>query len=468
MTVDFGFVPECTEFTLLVGDILQPDPPGGNQLMEFPFGSGAVAPPICGMRPDIGGQGMAFDDANGYAYIAEPNGDIVRINRITGEQTTVYNPGYGAFDLSISPDGSVLYMTGPTGLDMIDAATGTLLGYLDPADFAGGPDGHVWGVDVNPLTGEVYVTRGFQGSDPTTGAIFKVPADFSTVPPGNQSSETPVKIADAPVAGQELMGIEFLPDGTFWVAAPVDTGSGVPDEIQHYAADGTLLQRVDVPETLVASPENPAVTLPNSIEFGPDGKIYVGTWYNYCVLRYDPVADSWEEYLALDPNARAKAIAFSCGSVICKTAVGNLVFEDSNGNGVYDAGTDNGIDGVTVQLFSTGADGNIGGGDDVEIDVGPDGILGTADDAAGGMQTSGGGGYLFRQLDPGNYYVLIPSSEFGAGQELENLQSVTGQGGDNGVRRQRRRERRRRRKRWRDFDGSRPRLRQRADRRSGF
>ena len=81
---------------------------------------------------------------------------------------------------------------------------------------------------------------------------------------------------------------------------------------------------------------------------------------------------------------------------------------------------------MTVQLFSPGADGQIGGGDDVEVNVGPDGILGTADDGAGGMVTAGGGGYLFQGLPAGDYYVSIPASEFGAGQELEGLISLEG------------------------------------------
>ncbi|MGJ8726607.1 MAG: SdrD B-like domain-containing protein [Roseibacillus sp.] len=111
-------------------------------------------------------------------------------------------------------------------------------------------------------------------------------------------------------------------------------------------------------------------------------------------------------------------------------AVGNLVFSDLNNNGVYDAGE--GVDGVSVQIYSAGGDDQIGGGDDVEINVGPDGILGTADDAVGGMVTASGGCYLFSNLPSGKYYILIPSSEFTAGGDLVGYLPVIGQGGDLG------------------------------------
>ena len=74
-------------------------------------------------------------------------------------------------------------------------------------------------------------------------------------------------------------------------------------------------------------------------------------------------------------------------------SVGNLVWQDSNDNGSRDSG-EPGIDGVTVQLWSTGADGSVGGTDDVMLQS---------------AVTSGGGGYLFSSLTPGSFYVRIPT-----------------------------------------------------------
>ncbi|MEM6699693.1 MAG: SdrD B-like domain-containing protein, partial [Bacteroidota bacterium] len=94
-----------------------------------------------------------------------------------------------------------------------------------------------------------------------------------------------------------------------------------------------------------------------------------------------------------------------------KVALGNLVFMDTNDDGDFDSGVDMGIDGVTVQLFKAGED--------------PLTTIPTALDV-----TSGGGFYLFDQLDPGEYFVYIPASEFGTGGDLEDKVSSDPEGDD--------------------------------------
>ncbi|HRK82670.1 MAG TPA: SdrD B-like domain-containing protein, partial [Saprospiraceae bacterium] len=86
----------------------------------------------------------------------------------------------------------------------------------------------------------------------------------------------------------------------------------------------------------------------------------------------------------------------------------------TDNDGIQNNG-ETGLAGVTVQLFSVGADGVKGTSDDVQINVGPDGLLGTADDAAGGMLTNAMGNYYFGNLAPGRYYVVLPSSNFASG-----------------------------------------------------
>ena len=120
-------------------------------------------------------------------------------------------------------------------------------------------------------------------------------------------------------------------------------------------------------------------------------------------------------------------------------ALGNLVFNDLNDDGIFDAdGVDNqvgggddetGVDGVKIELWST-TNGTIGDVDDAEVLVGPDGLLGTGDDAAGGMSTDSSGCYLFGLLPAGSYYVKIPAGEFGNGEPLYGRISSTGQGAD--------------------------------------
>lgn len=88
-----------------------------------------------------------------------------------------------------------------------------------------------------------------------------------------------------------------------------------------------------------------------------------------------------------------------------KVGVGNLVFIDANGNGLYDDGE--GAAGVTVQLFAAGADPLL-------------------DAAVASVQTASDGSYLITNLDPGDYFLFVPPSEFMPGRPLFSALSVPG------------------------------------------
>jgi LPXTG-site transpeptidase (sortase) family protein len=99
-------------------------------------------------------------------------------------------------------------------------------------------------------------------------------------------------------------------------------------------------------------------------------------------------------------------------------AIGNRVWLDTSagvtyGNGRQDGG-EAGAPNVTVQLFSPGADGVIGGGDDVQV--------------GSNVVTNASGDYVFDGLKPGNYYVHIPAAEFQTGGDLIGYSSSVGQG----------------------------------------
>ncbi len=83
--------------------------------------------------------------------------------------------------------------------------------------------------------------------------------------------------------------------------------------------------------------------------------------------------------------------------------LGNRVWNDVNNNGLLDTG-ENGIGGVIVNLYrDTNRNGTIDSGEDTPITS---------------TITSGGGFYSFPDLDPGNYLVKIPASNFDNGQAL--------------------------------------------------
>ena len=84
-------------------------------------------------------------------------------------------------------------------------------------------------------------------------------------------------------------------------------------------------------------------------------------------------------------------------------SVGNRVWFDTNNSSTID-GTEVGVSGVRVQIFDASGT--------TEIPVGPDGILETADDAPGGVLTNASGYYLFNNLLPGDYTIVLPASNF--------------------------------------------------------
>jgi len=94
-------------------------------------------------------------------------------------------------------------------------------------------------------------------------------------------------------------------------------------------------------------------------------------------------------------DANACAQSFNLTLQVHTLSIGNLVFEDSNNNGLKDTG-EPGVAGATVQLFSTGDDNAIGGsGTAADVQVGSD------------FTTTSSGAYLFSFLPAGNFYVKV-------------------------------------------------------------
>ncbi|MCA9193873.1 MAG: DUF11 domain-containing protein [Planctomycetales bacterium] len=78
-------------------------------------------------------------------------------------------------------------------------------------------------------------------------------------------------------------------------------------------------------------------------------------------------------------------------------SIGDLVYADMNNNGTFDSGTESGIDGVLTQLY---------------LDSDFSGDLDTGIDTLVASDTTVSGAYLYDNLLPGDYFVLIPASQF--------------------------------------------------------
>ena len=94
-----------------------------------------------------------------------------------------------------------------------------------------------------------------------------------------------------------------------------------------------------------------------------------------------------------------------------RLALGDLVWYDTNDNGIVDTG-EQPIPGVDVGLYRDNGDGVFNQ---------------TTDTNLGAQTTSASGLYLFTNLQPANYFVQVAPSEFGSGQTLAGYQNSTGQ-----------------------------------------
>lgn len=87
-------------------------------------------------------------------------------------------------------------------------------------------------------------------------------------------------------------------------------------------------------------------------------------------------------------------------------SLGNRVWFDSDGDGVIDFGTENGIAGVRVELYR---------------DTDASGTFTPADVMIGFDTTDVAGYYLFDNLIPGSYFVHLPDDNFGAAAGTDNV-----------------------------------------------
>ncbi|MCB9176576.1 MAG: DUF11 domain-containing protein [Caldilineae bacterium] len=96
---------------------------------------------------------------------------------------------------------------------------------------------------------------------------------------------------------------------------------------------------------------------------------------------------------------------------VCNLCLGDRIFRDDDNDGIFDAGTESGIDAVTVDLYR---------------DADADGVLSAGDVFLRDTQTGPDGDYRFCGLTAGDYIVVIDPSEFQPGGSLLGLVSSSG------------------------------------------
>ena len=87
-------------------------------------------------------------------------------------------------------------------------------------------------------------------------------------------------------------------------------------------------------------------------------------------------------------------------------AIGNFLWNDTNGatpnNGIFEPATESGFDGVTLQLYQDDGDG----------------VFNILSDTLAATTVTDNGFYMFSDLEPSNYFIHVPNTEFLSGGGL--------------------------------------------------
>lgn len=158
----------------------------------------------------------------------------------------------------------------------------------------------------------------------------------------------------------------------------------------------------------VVDPDTEVAGDDNGFEFGGWGRAFFGVGTQRVTLGYGEEPD-----VAVDgdgPNSNATVdFGFYPGPT---ASIGNLVFRDTDNNGLRDNG-EPGIENVHVKLFFDNGDGWLGDGDE---DLGVD------------VSTDTNGAYTLAGLPAGDYLVVLPWDNWWPGHALNGLRSSTGNG----------------------------------------
>ncbi len=119
------------------------------------------------------GEGVAFDPSRNRLYVARYNERTITIlNATTGEIVrTISTAPFAPLDVDVSVDGSRIYVNLYNHITAYDVTTGAKVASTEPAPgLSGSIPGGGWGLSVNPVTGNVYVSQPWTSTEPA--AIF--------------------------------------------------------------------------------------------------------------------------------------------------------------------------------------------------------------------------------------------------------------------------------------------------------
>ena len=339
---------------------------------------------------------------------------------ITVTPTTLATGGVGvgytqtlAASGGIAPYGTWTITTGtlPAGLTL-NASTGVITGTPTTSN----------GTGVN-VTVRTTDANGCQGSAVVSIKICPVitqsPATLTTPVIGIAYSQTIAGVGGVPpytftlASGSLPSGMTLSSSGTISGTTPSGTSSTFI--VKATAADGC-----SGTSTYTLTPVCPTLTLiPSTLPFGYLGTAYTqvlttsgGTApYTYAIqtgslpggvtLAANGSFSGTPAAIGSYPISVSVTDANSCAQVFSLTlqvhglSIGNLVYEDSNNNGLFDTG-EPGVANALVQLFNPGSDNAIGG-------------TATAADVQVGSNftTDATGAYLFSTLPAGNYFIKV-------------------------------------------------------------
>ena len=240
-------------------------------------------------------------------------------------------------------------VVGTDPLTNVVAVTSTTANDPDPTDDTAR-------VDVTPQVADLRLDKTVDDPTPDVGSTVTFTLTVTNAGP---DTATGVTVDD------------LLPSGLTHVG---DDGGGAYDETSGTWSVGTVA--VGTPATLtVTARVETAEDVVNVAEITSSD-------------RFDPDSTPGNGAVAEDDLASAAVAPVAAG------VVGDLVFADTDGDGLADPG-EAGLPGVGVELST----------------LGPDGLPGTADDVLVATTTTDAlGGYLFTGLDPGSYVVGLVAS----------------------------------------------------------